>query len=387
VKPDLKHLLGYLGSAIVFTGLFLPVFELPAVGRVNYFWNGLGDGMVLLLLVAGSVGALISGRLWVLWLTGASSLVLIGFTLLRVVLQASVAATQLSWGWPVLFIGGSLLVASAEVGRREGVTVPRGFRDVVLATSVLLAAVVVGPTVLSGTHQAVSRFEATKKLEERGRWVPHASARAEMAATRAQVRDEQGRRSERADEERREEERARRRRAEARRAAQVRLVADIRRWYPRFGETLRPVLDARQTFLEDYDAGGLAGAQSACAAVAQEVQSARERFPAGPDRGLDAMISDLLDLYLASAEACRGEVGTSTALTDLERTEERIGARLRGLADSLAAYCLQVPAVEGRSPQSPASVLACDPRDRAALAPAPAPAPVGQSTLPEVKAF
>jgi hypothetical protein len=368
VKGNLEHTLGFLGSSIVLVGLFMPVFDIPAVGRVNYFANGLGDGIVLLLLVAGSVAALLTHRLWVLWLSGVSSLLLIGWNLVRVVLQPSVAVTQLSWGWPVLAIGGSLLIASAAAARREGATMPRFQEDVVVAALLLGALVVLGPTLFSGTRQAVSEFSQSKKMEERARWVPHRSARVEMVATMEQVRDDGQKSRQAADAEQREQETARRLRAESRRAAQVRLVSDIRRWYPQFAGSLRPVLDARRTFLEDYAAGGLAGAQSACAAVEQRVGSAREGLPTGPDRRLDGMTISLLDLYLASAESCRNQAGISTALIDLERAEDRIGSQLQALADSLATYCLRVPG-DGGVPGAPSSVSACDPRDRASLAP------------------
>jgi hypothetical protein len=379
---DLKQRLGYLGAAILLIGLFLPLVAVPAIGSVNFFWSGCAGGVAMALLVAGTVVALATRRYWALWLTGTASLLLIVFTLVRVAVQShlhrlggagsaegsfleglgavlqagATEAMRLQWGWPVLLIGSSLIVASAEAGRREGVAVPRVFWDLAVATAIALGLIVFGPAVFSGTQRAVTDYQAEKRLVEHERWVPHQSARQEMAAVIAHVRDEESDRSQsEADEAAREAEAAARRRAEERRLAQIRLVSDIRRWYPEFAASLRPVLEARQSFLDDYAAGGLACARAACASIAEQVENARRRFPTSPDRGLDGVTSGLFDLYQASADSCRNEGGSGAALADFERAEERIGVQLEALADSLAVYCLAVPAGRRGADDRPAS--------------------------------
>ena len=40
-----RQLLGILGSAILFIGVFMPIVKLPVVGKMNYFHNGRVDGV------------------------------------------------------------------------------------------------------------------------------------------------------------------------------------------------------------------------------------------------------------------------------------------------------------------------------------------------------
>jgi hypothetical protein len=54
-----RQLLGILGSAILFIGVFMPIVKLPAVGEINYFHNGRGDGVIVLLAVISFVLVLI----------------------------------------------------------------------------------------------------------------------------------------------------------------------------------------------------------------------------------------------------------------------------------------------------------------------------------------
>jgi hypothetical protein len=259
-------------------------------------------------------------------------------------------------------------LASAWIARREGASTPRLFRDAALATLLLVVAVAIGPAFLLGTHQAVSDYEIAKKQEERVQWEPHEFAREVMKATRQQVRVEESRHQLESEAALVSSADAQRRRAEERSTAQVRLVADLRRWYPRFAEDVRPVLEARHGFLADYEAGGLDSARASCAGVADLARAAEEQLPASPDRAVDGQARQLLALYLASARACGGEGPAAAVLGDLERVEESIGIQLDQLAQSLSAYCLRLPA-GGAAPDLPTSVLACAPRDRVASAP------------------
>jgi hypothetical protein len=43
-----RQLLGIIGSAILFIGVFMPIVKLPVVGEMNYFHNGRGDGVIIL---------------------------------------------------------------------------------------------------------------------------------------------------------------------------------------------------------------------------------------------------------------------------------------------------------------------------------------------------
>src|ERR1043165_399933 len=45
-----KYLLGIAGSLVLFVGVFTPIVSMPVVGNVNYFQNGEGDGVIVLIL-------------------------------------------------------------------------------------------------------------------------------------------------------------------------------------------------------------------------------------------------------------------------------------------------------------------------------------------------
>ena len=122
LRGDLKVALGWLGSAMLFAGLFLPMVELPAGGNANFFWHGWGPSVALLLVAAGTAAALLLRRHWVLWLTGSAAIPLIAGGMARA--SREIGVTRLSIGWPVLILGAALLLAAADLARREGSVVP-----------------------------------------------------------------------------------------------------------------------------------------------------------------------------------------------------------------------------------------------------------------------
>lgn len=363
---DLKIALGLLGSATVFAGLFLPAVELPAGGNANYLWNGWGPAAALLLSAVGAAVALMLRRHWLLWLTGSAALPLIAGGMAHATRE--VGMVRLAIGWPVLILGAMLMLASAELARREGTVLPHRFADAAIAVVVLLTALVIGPQFLSGTKKAVTEYEVARKQEERGTWQPHDYAREVMKATREQVRVEESAGKQREEEMRAAALEAERREME-RRLSQVRRVADVRRWYPDFSAGLRPVLDARRDFLADYEAGGLAHARASCAFVEERVRAARVAVPASPDQELKRQSARLLDLYSASAAVCRDDAPPDRTLAELERTEERIGIVLDEMAGSLRDYCLRLPSGDPRAVELQAAVLSCSPRERVAFVP------------------
>ena len=366
LSGDLKVALGYLGSATLFVGLFLPAVELPDGGNANYLWNGWGPALALLLLALGSALALLLRRQWALWLTGSAALPLIAGGIARAL--GEVEASRLSIGWPILILGAMLVLVSAELARREGTVMPPRFADAAVAVLLVLVLLVVGPQLLTGTRKAVTEFEVAKKQEERGDWQPHDYAREVMKATREHVKAEESLAEQWLEEERAAAALEAERRELERRASRVRRVADVRRWYPRFSAGLEPVFDARRGFLADYEAGGLASAQSACASVEESVRAVRASLPASPDRAMDRQADRLFDLYLASAAVCRGDAQSERALAELERTEEQIGVVLDELTGTLRSYCLRLPTGDAGS-TDPAAMLTCAPRDRLASAP------------------
>ncbi len=45
---QLKQMLGFLGSVLLFLGVFMPIVSAPIIGSLNYLQNGRGDGVIIL---------------------------------------------------------------------------------------------------------------------------------------------------------------------------------------------------------------------------------------------------------------------------------------------------------------------------------------------------
>lgn len=132
---DRQKVLGFSGSAVLALGTFMPIVNMPIVGSVNYFNNGQGDGVFILLLAVAAAVLTGIGKIKFLWIPGALSSVLLVVTLAKFIQVISDAKSQLSdslegnpfaglatglmnsiqlqWGWMFLFLGAiSLIVAS-----------------------------------------------------------------------------------------------------------------------------------------------------------------------------------------------------------------------------------------------------------------------------------
>jgi hypothetical protein len=390
VEADLKHALGYLGAALLFVGLFLPLVDVPSLGSLNYFWNT-GAGALLLILVAGSFVALATRRFWALWLSGATAGASVVVTLVRAILGAEPMSTlaraqrpapsslqgalasgldrgiseaaQLQWGWPVLVLGSLLLLAAAEVARREGLRAPGFFRDLVLATALLIAMLVIGPPVLSHTQKAFVDFKADEKQQERLRWEPHESAREKMAAVMAQTREEEEIERLALDEAERLRAERERRRAHDPHAVRIRLVADVRRWYPRFAPSLRPVVEARDALVRRYRDGGFAAAAGTCRTLVEALRGAAEAYPRSPDRDLHDAMTRLIALGDELDPLCPEQPTQGAGGGELESSAQTLEAVLDQLAVELAGYCLDLPGGgDGLPTSTPSSWAAREPR-------------------------
>ncbi|HEV7219440.1 MAG: hypothetical protein ACHP8A_11160 [Terriglobales bacterium] len=102
---------------------------------MNYFQNGHGDGIIVLFLAVLSAGFTLLKRYQPLWFTGTGALGILLFTLFTLVFRISgmrsevqremsgnpfaglgelaVQSIQIQWGWSVLLIGATLLIATA----------------------------------------------------------------------------------------------------------------------------------------------------------------------------------------------------------------------------------------------------------------------------------
>ncbi len=137
-----RQLLGISGSALLFIGVFLPVVKLPIVGDMNYFANGRGDGVLVLLLSVTSLALVLLRWYRELWITGLGSAAVLAFTFFnfqskmgqmkaqmetqlkdnpfRGFANLAMQSVQLQWGWAVLVIGTVLLIATAAMKDTAG---------------------------------------------------------------------------------------------------------------------------------------------------------------------------------------------------------------------------------------------------------------------------
>jgi len=136
-KKGTKQLLGLIGSAVLFVGVFAPIISVPIMGNMNYFQNRRGDGIIVLVLVAVSLILILLKKFKGLWFTGLSSMAILAFTFInfqikmsdvktqmeieltgnpfRGIADMAIQSVQLQWGWALLIIGVSLVIASAAI--------------------------------------------------------------------------------------------------------------------------------------------------------------------------------------------------------------------------------------------------------------------------------
>ena len=182
---DVVQVMGFFGIVITILGVFSPIFTAPIVGTVNYFKNGSEEAIILIVLTA--LSAFLLARKQYSWLYGSSvwSFLLVGGTFwyyqslisdlkastnrelagnpFRGLADMAMAATGLSWGWFLLFLGTGLVVMAAYLRKRK--LDRQAFLALIAAP---LAAVVIA--VLSIPYYAVtSPGQANKARESEAR--------------------------------------------------------------------------------------------------------------------------------------------------------------------------------------------------------------------------
>jgi hypothetical protein len=137
---DKKQVLGLIGSVVLFLGVFMPIVSVPFMGNMNYFQNGKGDGILIIILAAISLILTLSKKYKGLWFTGFGSLGIMAFTFINFQMKMSSAradlqeklagnpfaglgdlalqSVQLQWGWAVLIVGVALIIATAAIKER-----------------------------------------------------------------------------------------------------------------------------------------------------------------------------------------------------------------------------------------------------------------------------
>jgi hypothetical protein len=136
-----KALIGLAGSIILFIGIFTPIVSVPIIGTLNYFQNGKGDGVIIMVLALVSVLLIIMGRYRGLWFTGIGSFGVLIFTFINFQVRMSQAksamerdladnpfrglgelalqSVQLQWGWAILVVGAALVITAAAMKEEQ----------------------------------------------------------------------------------------------------------------------------------------------------------------------------------------------------------------------------------------------------------------------------
>jgi len=136
-KKGTKQLLGIIGSAVLFVGVFTPIVSMPIMGNINYFQNGKGDGVIVLVLAVISLILILLKKFKGLWFTGLGSMGVMIFTFInfqinlanartqmetelvdnpfRGIADMAMQSVQIQWGWALLIVGAVLVIASAAI--------------------------------------------------------------------------------------------------------------------------------------------------------------------------------------------------------------------------------------------------------------------------------
>ncbi len=128
--------MGWIGTLLLFVGVFTPIVSVPFMGNVNYFRNGEGDGVLVLILAGISAILLLKEKLRGLYFTAGLSLAVMLFSFFnfqsgmsqaraemekdlagnpfRGLADMAMESVQLQWGWAVLLVGVGLQLACAR---------------------------------------------------------------------------------------------------------------------------------------------------------------------------------------------------------------------------------------------------------------------------------
>ena len=120
------------GAAVMAFGTFLPVISIPLAGNLNYFQNGQGDGVFVIVLAAATAVMALTKALKFSWIPSALAGGLVVYSLLSLIstvsnaladLQSSLegnpfaglaqglfGSVQIQWGWVVMLAGSCIAI-------------------------------------------------------------------------------------------------------------------------------------------------------------------------------------------------------------------------------------------------------------------------------------
>jgi len=140
-KDKTSSLYGIAGTITLAIGVFCPIISAPIVGSTNFFANGKGDGVALLVFAGLSLVFLFLNKTKLLIYTGVGSLIMLGYTFYRFKSKlnemserfntdlvdnpfrelADMAANsvQMQWGWGILVVAAALLITAGYMDYQE----------------------------------------------------------------------------------------------------------------------------------------------------------------------------------------------------------------------------------------------------------------------------
>jgi hypothetical protein len=190
VSPPAQHdrgptlsayqIIGLSGLAVLLIGAFLPIVRVPLIGTLNYFHNGWGDGVFIVVFSLLAAFFSVTRRPRIVWVIGLLSVALLAFTFtnfymaqLSEELDAGSgmlwAVVELQWGWPVLVVAACSLVAAGAAGEIQRHRYVAYHIMVAAALSVLLTMTATGlaryalPAIMQRASKIAQRYEESRR--------------------------------------------------------------------------------------------------------------------------------------------------------------------------------------------------------------------------------
>lgn len=111
-----KQPVGIAACFLLIVGCFVPLFSVFGLVTENYFKDGEGDGVLLIVLTVISFLLVLTNRYRGLFISGGLSALLIVYDFFDVL---SIDLVDLEWGWFLLFAGVILLLVVAFAGYQD----------------------------------------------------------------------------------------------------------------------------------------------------------------------------------------------------------------------------------------------------------------------------
>ena len=181
-----RQAVGFLGSAILFIGVFAPLVSIPVMGSINYLANGKGDGLIVLGLAVMALIAVFLKKYELVTISGIASFCVMAYTYINIQNGLSLASKRMEeslagnpfaglattalqsihiqWGWALLIVGSLLLILTGITNDECKISItakPSLGWKIPSSFSWIIWPVLVGVLVFAGYFGIVSPFGET----------------------------------------------------------------------------------------------------------------------------------------------------------------------------------------------------------------------------------